>query len=286
MTHNDVRDAFLDYFERHGHRVVRSAPLIPHGDPTLMFTNAGMNQFKNVFLGLEKRDYSTATSSQKCLRVTGKHNDFEQVGRTARHHTFFEMLGNFSFGDYFKREAIRYAWELVTEDYGLNPDRLYATVYLDDDEAYRIWEEEIGFPTERLFRLGKGRQLLVDGPHRPPTAPAASCTTTWPRPKAACARRRRWRSAATTPSSRSGTSSSCSSTQTRTAPPSPCPHPASTPAPGWSASPPSSRASSATTTPTSSCPTSRPSQTSPDSTTAPTGRAPSAPASSPTTCAR
>jgi alanyl-tRNA synthetase len=155
MNHYEVRRTFIEYFARHGHRVVRSSGLIPHGDPTLMFTNAGMNQFKNVFLGLEKRDYSTATSSQKCLRVTGKHNDFEQVGRTARHHTFFEMLGNFSFGDYFKREAIRYAWELMAEGYGLDPERLYATVYKDDDEAYRIWEEEIGIPTDRLFRLGK-----------------------------------------------------------------------------------------------------------------------------------
>jgi len=155
MNHNEVRKTFIDYFARHGHRVVRSAALIPHGDPTLMFTNAGMNQFKNVFLGLEKRDYTTATSSQKCLRVTGKHNDFEQVGRTARHHTFFEMLGNFSFGDYFKREAIRFAWELFTVDYGLDPDRLYATVYEDDDEAHRIWEEETDVPTERIFRLGK-----------------------------------------------------------------------------------------------------------------------------------
>ncbi len=155
MNHNEVRKTFIDYFARHGHRVVRSAALIPHGDPTLMFTNAGMNQFKNVFLGLEKRDYTTATSSQKCLRVTGKHNDFEQVGRTARHHTFFEMLGNFSFGDYFKREAIRFAWELFTVDYGLDPERLYATVYEDDDEAHRIWEEETDVPTERIFRLGK-----------------------------------------------------------------------------------------------------------------------------------
>lgn len=155
MNHFEVRKTFIDYFEHHGHRVVRSAALIPHGDPTLMFTNAGMNQFKNVFLGLEKRDYTTATSSQKCLRVTGKHNDFEQVGRTARHHTFFEMLGNFSFGDYFKREAIRYAWELMTKGYGLDRERLYATVYKDDDEAHRIWEEETDVRKEQIFRLGK-----------------------------------------------------------------------------------------------------------------------------------
>jgi len=155
MDHNEVRRTYIDYFAGRGHRVVKSSALIPHGDPTLMFTNAGMNQFKNVFLGLESRDYATATSSQKCLRVTGKHNDFEQVGRTARHHTFFEMLGNFSFGDYFKREAIRYAWELMTEVYGLDADRFYATVYRDDDEAHRIWEEEIDLPAERIFRLGK-----------------------------------------------------------------------------------------------------------------------------------
>jgi len=172
MDHNEVRQTFLDYFAGRGHRLVRSSSLIPHGDPTLMFTNAGMNQFKNVFLGLEKRDYSRAASSQKCLRVTGKHNDFEQVGRTARHHTFFEMLGNFSFGDYFKREAIAYAWELMTEVYGLDSDRLYATVYEEDDEAYRIWEEEIRIPTDRLFRLGKSDNYWSMGP----TGPNGPCS--------------------------------------------------------------------------------------------------------------
>ena len=172
MSHNEVRETFLDFFEKKGHRRVRSASLIPHGDPTLMFTNAGMNQFKNLFLGLESRDYKTATSSQKCLRVTGKHNDFEEVGRTARHHTFFEMLGNFSFGDYFKRKAITYSWELFTEVLKLDVNRLYATVYLDDDEAWDIWEKEIGFPKERLYRLGEADNYWTMGP----TGPNGPCS--------------------------------------------------------------------------------------------------------------
>src|SRR5215217_9239557 len=129
MTGNEIRQKFLEYFERHGHRVVHSSPLLPANDPTLLFTNAGMNQFKDVFLGLEKRDYRRAASSQKCVRAGGKHNDLENVGYTRRHHTFFEMLGNFSFGDYFKRDAIAYAWELLTKDYGLPKERLVVTVF-------------------------------------------------------------------------------------------------------------------------------------------------------------
>ena len=129
MRGADIRNSFLEYFAEHGHRIVRSSPLIPAGDPTLLFTNAGMNQFKEIFLGREKRDYKRAVSAQKCLRVSGKHNDLEQVGRTARHHTFFEMLGNFSFGDYFKEEAVERAWDLVTGVYGVDPRRLTATVF-------------------------------------------------------------------------------------------------------------------------------------------------------------
>jgi alanyl-tRNA synthetase len=155
MTAQRVRETFLRYFADRGHKIVRSSPLLPKDDPTILFTNAGMNQFKNVFLGLETRGYARAASVQKCMRVSGKHNDLETVGRTAKHHTFFEMLGNFSFGDYFKREAIAYAWELVTAVFGLPADRLYATVYLDDDEAYRIWAKEIGVPKDRIFRYGK-----------------------------------------------------------------------------------------------------------------------------------
>ena len=130
MTSSEIRASFLDFFARHGHRIVSSSPLVPANDPTLLFTNAGMNQFKDLFLGRERREYRRATTSQKCMRVSGKHNDLETVGRTAKHHTFFEMLGNFSFGDYFKKEAVAYAWELVTRVFGLPEDRLYATVYL------------------------------------------------------------------------------------------------------------------------------------------------------------
>jgi alanyl-tRNA synthetase len=136
---NEIRSRFLDYFAGEGHERVASSPLVPRNDPTLMFTNAGMVQFKNVFTGLEKRPYSRATTSQKCVRAGGKHNDLDNVGFTARHHTFFEMLGNFSFGDYFKDRAIEFAWNLLTRDFGLSPDRLTATVYKDDDEAAALW---------------------------------------------------------------------------------------------------------------------------------------------------
>ncbi len=154
MKAAEIRQKFLDYFHEHGHEVRPSSSLVPSDDPTLLFTNAGMVQFKRVFLGQEKVPYRRATTSQKCVRAGGKHNDLEEVGKTARHHTFFEMLGNFSFGDYFKRDAVRYAWELVTEVYGLDPARLYATVHHSDDEAAALWEEEAGLPAERIFRLG------------------------------------------------------------------------------------------------------------------------------------
>src|SRR6266511_3616844 len=139
-TAAEIREAFLRFFEEKGHRRVPSSSLVPHDDPTLLFTNAGMVQFKDVFTGREKRDYNRATSAQKCVRAGGKHNDLENVGFTARHHTFFEMLGNFSFGDYFKAEAVAWAWELVTSDYGLPKDRLLTTVYAEDDEAFDLWK--------------------------------------------------------------------------------------------------------------------------------------------------
>jgi len=159
-----IRQTFLDYFAQRGHSVVPSSPLVPGNDPTLMFTNSGMVQFKDVFLGTDRRPYARAASVQACLRAGGKHNDLENVGYTARHHTFFEMLGNWSFGDYFKRESLRWGWELLTEVYGLPPERLWATVYIDDDEAYEIWTQEIGLPPERVVRIGdnKGAKYQSD----------------------------------------------------------------------------------------------------------------------------
>lgn len=161
---NEIRQAFLDFFASKGHEIVSSSSLVPHGDPTLLFTNAGMNQFKDVFLGFDKRPYTRATSSQKCVRAGGKHNDLENVGYTARHHTFFEMLGNFSFGDYFKEDAIKYAWELLTEVFKLPKDKLTVTVYAEDDEAYAIWKDMIGVPAERIIRIGdnKGARYASD----------------------------------------------------------------------------------------------------------------------------
>jgi alanyl-tRNA synthetase len=153
-TVSDIRKAFIDFFASKGHTPVASSSLVPHDDPTLLFANAGMNQFKDVFLGYEKRDYVRAVSSQRCVRAGGKHNDLENVGYTARHHTFFEMLGNFSFGDYFKRDAIKYAWELLTVVYALPPEKLWVTVYAEDDEAYDIWANEVGVPKERIVRIG------------------------------------------------------------------------------------------------------------------------------------
>ena len=164
MKSSEIRQQFLDFFASKGHQIVASSSLVPHEDPTLLFTNAGMNQFKDVFLGFDKRPYSRATTSQKCVRAGGKHNDLENVGYTARHHTFFEMLGNFSFGDYFKRDAIKYAWELLTEVYKLPKDKLTVTVYAEDDEAYDIWTKEIGVPAERVIRIGdnKGARYASD----------------------------------------------------------------------------------------------------------------------------
>lgn len=153
MKSDKVRSTFIDYFAKNGHKPVESSRLIPDGDPTLLFTNAGMNQFKNVFIGLEQRDYKRATSSQKCVRAGGKHNDLDNVGYTYRHHTFFEMLGNFSFGDYFKKEAIHFAWELITKDYGLDKKKLYVSVYKDDDEAAEIWHKQEGVPKDRIYRF-------------------------------------------------------------------------------------------------------------------------------------
>jgi alanyl-tRNA synthetase len=168
----DIRETFLRFFEKRGHRRVASSSMIPDGDPTLLFVNAGMVPFKNVFLGEEVRDYARATSSQKCMRVSGKHNDLENVGRTPRHHTFFEMLGNFSFGDYFKREAIESAWELVSQDLGIDPARLVATVFREDDEAFDIWREGIGLPSEKVIRLDEAENFWSMGA----TGPCGPCS--------------------------------------------------------------------------------------------------------------
>jgi alanyl-tRNA synthetase len=164
MKSSEIREKFLKYFESKGHTIVSSSPVVPGDDPTLLFTNAGMNQFKDVFLGFDKRPYTRATTSQKCIRAGGKHNDLENVGYTARHHTFFEMLGNFSFGDYFKHDAIQYAWELLTEVFKLPKDKLWVTVYAEDDEAYDIWHKTVGVPAERIVRIGdnKGARYASD----------------------------------------------------------------------------------------------------------------------------
>ena len=172
MRAQEIRETFLDYFATKNHRVVKSASLMPKDDPTLLFTNAGMNQFKNIFLGLEKRSYTRATSVQKCMRVSGKHNDLEQVGKTNKHHTFFEMLGNFSFGDYFKKDAIEYAWELVTQGFRMDKERLYITVYLEDDDASQIWQKHVGIPENRIFRFGKKDNYWAMGD----TGPCGPCS--------------------------------------------------------------------------------------------------------------
>jgi len=172
MTGNEIRQKFLDYFAERGHRVVRSSSLVPANDPTLLFTNAGMNQFKDVFTGAEKRDYLRAVSSQKCVRAGGKHNDLDNVGYTRRHHTFFEMLGNFSFGDYFKAEAIDYAWTLITKEYGLSKDRLYVTVFREDDDAEALWQKVAGVPKDRIFRLDEEDNFWQMGD----TGPCGPCS--------------------------------------------------------------------------------------------------------------
>ena len=168
----EIREAFLKYFEEKGHKRIRSGPLVPEDDPTLLFVNAGMNQFKDVFLGLEKRNYKRAVTSQKCMRVSGKHNDLETVGRTARHHTFFEMLGNFSFGDYFKKEAIEYAWDLCTNVYKISPDRLFITVFEEDADALSIWKNHIGIPKSRIYKMDERDNFWSMGE----TGPCGPCS--------------------------------------------------------------------------------------------------------------
>ncbi|MFB0974853.1 MAG: alanine--tRNA ligase-related protein, partial [Tolumonas sp.] len=179
MTTSEIRTAFLEYFRSQGHQVVDSSSLVPHNDPTLLFTNAGMNQFKDVFLGGDIRPYSRATTAQRCVRAGGKHNDLDNVGYTARHHTFFEMLGNFSFGDYFKHDAITFAWTFLTKVLQLPQEKLLVTVYATDDEAYNIWANEIGVPTDRIVRIGdnKGAPYASDNFWQMgDTGPCGPCT--------------------------------------------------------------------------------------------------------------
>jgi len=177
MTGNEIRQKFLDYFEQNGHKIVHSSPLLPANDPTLLFTNAGMNQFKDVFLGIEKRDYTRAATSQKCIRAGGKHNDLDEVGKTARHHTFFEMLGNFSFGDYFKEDAINYAWDLLVNEFKLDPERLWFSVFEGDDEvgpddeARDLWIK-VGAKPERVLGFGRKDNFWQMGD----TGPCGPCS--------------------------------------------------------------------------------------------------------------
>ena len=172
MNSSEIRSRFLKFFEDRGHTVVASSPLIPADDPTLLFVNAGMNQFKDVFLGKERRSYERAASSQKCVRAGGKHNDLDVVGHTRRHQTFFEMLGNFSFGDYFKKEAVEYAWELLTEEFALPGDRLWVTVFEEDDEAARLWKNHIGVAADRVLRMDEKDNFWQMGE----TGPCGPCS--------------------------------------------------------------------------------------------------------------
>ena len=172
MATSDIRTAFLEYFGENGHEILASSPLVPHNDPTLLFTNAGMVQFKNVFTGLEKRSYSRAATSQKCVRAGGKHNDLENVGYTARHHTFFEMLGNFSFGDYFKADAIEHAWSLLTKELGIDPARLIVTIYHTDDEARVLWQKIAGLSDDRIIPIASSDNFWSMGE----TGPCGPCS--------------------------------------------------------------------------------------------------------------
>ena len=228
---NEIRSRFLDYFAKAGHTVVPSSPLVPRNDPTLMFTNAGMVQFKNVFTGLEKRPYVRAVTSQKCVRAGGKHNDLDNVGYTARHHTFFEMLGNFSFGDYFKDRAIELAWNLVTKEFGLPKDRLLVTVYIDDDQAFDLWKKIAGLPESKIIRIAGADNFWAMGD----TGPCGPCSEIFydhgDKFPAARPVRRRPRATA---SSRSGISSSCSSSNCPAASASNCRNRRSIP--GWDSS--------------------------------------------------
>jgi hypothetical protein len=242
---NDIRSTFLNFFAANGHEIVPSSPLVPRNDPTLMFTNAGMVQFKNVFTGVEKRPYQRATTSQKCVRAGGKHNDLDNVGYTARHHTFFEMLGNFSFGDYFKDRAIELAWNLVTKEFGLPKDKLTATVYIDDDEAFDLWKKIAGLPESRIIRIAGSDNFWQMGDTGPAARVRKSSTTTATRSGVARPARP---SRMATASSRSGISCSCSMSSSKAVCATICRNRRSIPALASSASRPCCRASTTITT--------------------------------------
>ncbi len=251
MKSSEIRQQFLQFFKSKGHTIVPSSSLVPGNDPTLLFTNSGMVQFKDVFTGKESRSYTRATSSQRSVRAGGKHNDLENVGYTARHHTFFEMLGNFSFGDYFKRDAIQYAWELLTQVYKLPAEKLWVTVYQEDDEAYDIWAKEVGVPAERIIRIGdnKGARYASDNFWQmADTGPCGPCSEIFydHGPEIWGGPRDRPRKTATA-TSRSGTWCSCSSSATPPATCRACRVPVSIPAWAWSASPPCCKACIPTT---------------------------------------
>ncbi len=224
---NEIRSTFLDFFARNGHQVVPSSSLVPRNDPTLMFTNAGMVPFKNLFTGAEKRSYTRAASSQKCVRAGGKHNDLDNVGYTARHHTFFEMLGNFSFGDYFKEQAIALAWELIVKHFGLPRDRLLVTVYHDDDEAFGLWKKIAGFSDDRIIRIASSDNFWSMG-ETGRAAPVRRYSTI--RARACVAARPAARTRTATASWSSGTLCSCNMSRSAQASARPCPAPRSTPA--------------------------------------------------------
>ena len=246
---NEIRSAFLNYFAKNDHAIVPSSPLVPRNDPTLMFTNAGMVQFKNVFTGVEKRPYQRATTSQKCVRAGGKHNDLDNVGYTARHHTFFEMLGNFSFGDYFKPEAISMAWELLTEVMGLDPDRLWVTVHESDTDAADLWVDRCGVSRDRIQVMGEDNfWRMVTRGH---VVRVQRSTSTRDLPMVPT---EVLPSVVRTVSSRSGTSCSCSTSQRPTAPSPISRGRTSTPDPDSSGCSPSSRAWTPSSTPISSLP--------------------------------
>ena len=239
MSTNAIRSSFLDFFAKNDHVVMPSSPLVPRHDPTLMFTNAGMVQFKNVFTGAEPPPHPRAATAQKCVRAGGKHNDLDNVGYTARHHTFFEMLGNFSFGDYFKERAILLAWELLTRDFALAKERLLITVFAEDEEAARLWRKIAGLPDERI---SASPAPTISGPWAipAPADPARRFSTTMGRTSPAA--RPAVRTPRATASSRSGTSSSCNMSSTRAGSACLCRIPPSTPAWESSASPPSCKA--------------------------------------------